>query len=60
MEDEKYMTGPEVRKLLKITKQTLVALKKRPDFPRSYRPTGRDLWKKSDIEDYLRLQKAGK
>lgn len=57
MDDEKFMTGPEVRKLLKITKQTLVALKKRPDFPRSYRPTGRDIWKRSEIEEYIESTK---
>ncbi len=57
MEDEKYLTGPEVRELLRITKQTLVALKKRPGFPKAYRPAGRDLWKKSEIESYLESTK---
>ena len=57
IENEKYLTGPEVRELLRITKQTLVALKKRPEFPKSYRPAGRDLWKKSEIESYLESTK---
>ena len=60
MNEDKYLTGPEIRDLLRITKQTLVALKKRPDFPKSYRPAGRDLWKRSEVEAYIESKKQDK
>ena len=59
MTKDKLLTSVEVCEMLQISKPTLVALKKRAGFPKPFRPGNKDLWKESEIEEYLESTRQG-
>lgn len=49
-----YLTGPELRAKLRISRRTLARYRHRPDFPNPIRRSGAALlWRRADVERWL-------